>query len=226
MFTTNSDPVEALVQRFGIRGRARSAASGMGWLGALSPVRLAVDEAIVRQVRAHAPPEGLQSMLAALQLEVEKFLGCGGKRLRAVALLSAYTAWAREDADADELAIDAAAAIEVLHGFMLAHDDIVDRRAWRRGEPTLHVRLAATAAGDRSSPLGGDLALIAGDILVAQANRHMMLAPWPEAARGGILEDWCSMVIDTGYGQWADTLNDSASLLRLTSPPPKAWLGT
>lgn len=221
MFTHDLNPVARLNARFGLRN-GPPVARGAHWLAALGPVRTLVDEAILRNVREMAPPDRLQALLAPLQMEMESFLGHGGKRVRAIALLSAYQAWAGQRgeegvAHADALALDAAAAIEILHGFMLAHDDIVDRSSQRRGAPTLHVRLAALCAGDREAPLGTDLALIAGDILFGHANRVMMTADWPVHARAGIATDWCQMILETGYGQWADTLNDAAALHRLTA---------
>lgn len=212
---------EHALPRFGLApGAVPGGASGP--LAALAGVRLVVDEHVARLVRDHAPPEVLQAILAPLQLTTEQFLAAGGKRVRSALLLSAYEAWAPPAGSAearalDERALDAAAAIEILHGFMLAHDDIVDRSAQRRGQPTLHVRLASLCAGRRDAPLGADLALIAGDLLFAHANRVMMLADWPADRRTAILRDWCAMSLDTGFGQWADTLNDASATVQLTA---------
>lgn len=211
-----NDPTLTLCRRFGIEARCGGTETAGPFAG-LASVRVALDEAIERLVRAHAPPDALQPAIAPLQLEMERFLANGGKRLRAIALLSAYVAWRPEPCPwRDALALDAAATIEVLHGFMLAHDDVVDQSTQRRGAPTLHRRLAQVAAGDAEAELGADLALIAGDILHALANRVMFTSPWPEDVRGGLLADWCAMVLDTGYGQWADTLNDRQAKRPLT----------
>lgn len=57
----------------------------------------------------------------------------GGKRIRPVLCLLACAA-----AGGDwELAVPAAAAIEILHNFSLVHDDIQDNSPTRRGRPTL-----------------------------------------------------------------------------------------
>lgn len=207
-----NDPTRILGERFGIGMHGIGPAGG-----GLAAVRVALDEAILRAARAHAPPEILQPVLAPLQVDVEGFLANGGKRIRALSVLSAYAAFNPTPCpQRDPLALDAAAALEVLHGFMLAHDDVVDQSEQRRGAPTLHRRLARSAAGDADAPIGADLALIAGDLLFALANRVMYAAPWPEDVRGPLLADWCRMVLDTGYGQWADTLNDRQARRPLT----------
>lgn len=60
-----------------------------------------------------------------------------------------------------------AAGLELLHTFMLVHDDVADRAATRRGGPTLHRLLG----GER---LGDDLAVVMGDHLYARAIETML----------------------------------------------------
>ena len=80
-------------------------------------------------------------------------LTSGGKRLRPLLMvLSAELG----DADRDSL-LKAATAIEVLHTATLIHDDIVDRAASRRGEPT-------TVAA-----YGREIAIATGDYLFAES---------------------------------------------------------
>jgi len=79
----------------------------------------------------------------------------GGKRVRP---LLAYAAG--EVAGADPDVVDAAAAaVELVHGYSLAHDDLpcMDDDTLRRGKPTCHVAF------------GEAMALLAGDALQALA---------------------------------------------------------
>jgi len=88
------------------------------------------------------------------------YIRAGGKRLRPLmTVLAARMAGGYED-----VAIPAAAAIEVLHTFTLIHDDIIDRDEFRRGVPTVH-RL-----------WGIDTAIVAGDVLYAYAYRCLLRA--------------------------------------------------
>ena len=74
-------------------------------------------------------------------------------------------------------AIDAAAAIEMLHAFALAHDDVMDHSSSRRGEPSIWQRFASFHAdngwegnakefGEAVAILVGDLAHVIADSLV------------------------------------------------------------
>ncbi len=86
-----------------------------------------------------------------------------GKRLRPVLLLLACEAVG----GAVEAAVPAAAAVELLHNFTLVHDDIMDRDDTRRGRPTVHRRWDT------------DVALLAGDGLLALAYRHLLKTETP-----------------------------------------------
>lgn len=86
------------------------------------------------------------------------YIKAGGKRLRPlIVVLSSRIAGGSED-----IAIPAAAAVEVLHTFTLVHDDIIDKDDLRRGVPTVH-RLWGT-----------DLAIVAGDTLYAYAYKCLL----------------------------------------------------
>ncbi len=88
------------------------------------------------------------------------YIRAGGKRLRPLMVILA----SRIAGGAEEIAIPAAAAIEVLHTFTLVHDDIIDRDDLRRGVPTVH------------KVWGTDTAIVAGDLLYAYAYRCLLRA--------------------------------------------------
>ncbi len=85
-------------------------------------------------------------------------LSGGGKRIRSLLVL-----FSCEAAGGDPLrALNAAAAMEILHNFTLVHDDVMDNAELRRGKPTVHRRWSANAA------------ILSGDELVALAYRAML----------------------------------------------------
>ncbi len=74
-------------------------------------------------------------------------LSSGGKRVRPILVALAAGAMGRGFSDVRTLA----AACEVFHNFTLVHDDIMDRSATRRGQPTVHSKwdeATAVLAGD------------------------------------------------------------------------------
>lgn len=77
----------------------------------------------------------------------------GGKRVRGVLVMLCCQALGHSP----RRAIDAAAAVEILHNFTLVHDDIMDNALERRGRPAVHQKW------------GVNTALLVGDVLVGEA---------------------------------------------------------
>jgi octaprenyl-diphosphate synthase len=70
----------------------------------------------------------------------------GGKLLRPLLVLLAARSAGEIKPAASPTVIRAAAAVELIHTASLAHDDMVDASAKRRGVPSLHVAFGATTA--------------------------------------------------------------------------------
>ena len=78
--------------------------------------------------------------------------GAGGKKLRPGLVLLVCQA---VQGQLNDLARDAAVAIELVHNFSLVHDDIQDRSALRRHRPTVGIsgaRHRGSTSATRSSP--------------------------------------------------------------------------
>lgn len=120
-------------------------------IGRARVLRQAIDRRIGGILRGIVPPSVRQPVSALLR---------GGKRIRSLVTLMACEA-AGGDA---RRALDAAAAIELLHAASLIHDDIMDRATLRRGRPSLH------------SVCGTNQAIVCGDYLVALAYEQIFRA--------------------------------------------------
>ncbi|MGH3042461.1 MAG: polyprenyl synthetase family protein [Gaiellaceae bacterium] len=93
----------------------------------------------------------------------------GGKRIRPVLCLATGEALGHEP---EEL-LPAGCSLELVHTFSLVHDDLpaLDDDDLRRGQPSAHVRF------------GEDIAILAGDALLAEAFRLALRYPSPDVAR-------------------------------------------
>lgn len=107
--------------------------------------------------------------LGALEEALRYSLLAGGKRIRPVLCLAAGEALGCKP---EEL-MPAACALELVHTFSLVHDDLpaLDDDDLRRGRPSAHVRF------------GEDVAILAGDALLAEAFRLALIYPVPDVAR-------------------------------------------
>ena len=125
-------------------------------------------DALLRLTEAYLADLELSPELGA-QRESMRYALEGGKRIRAVICLATA-----EAAGADpEMALPAAAALELIHAFSLVHDDLpaLDDDEERRGRASAHIAF------------GEGVAVLAGDGLLVEALRLALTYPSPEAAR-------------------------------------------
>ena len=130
------------------------AKAGAALPAALQNRRRDVEDALLRVL----PPEGAEP--AALVAAMRYSVLAGGKRLRPLLFLAGAESCGAERLPGD--ALEAAAALELLHTYSLVHDDLpcMDDDALRRGRPTCHVvfgEATALLAGDALQTLGFEL---------------------------------------------------------------------
>jgi geranylgeranyl diphosphate synthase type I len=137
----------------------------------------------------------LVDTLAALVL-------AGGKRLR-----PAFCHWAHVGAGGDPddpLAVDAGAALELLHAFALLHDDVMDGSDTRRGRPATHIAFAERHRARRwrgeSRRFGDGVAILAGDLAFTWADQ--LVLPAPLAAR----QLFAELRLELDMGQYLDVV--------------------
>jgi geranylgeranyl diphosphate synthase, type II len=131
------------------------------------------------------------SELGLLEEALRYSLLGGGKRIRPVLCLATGEALGR---DPEEL-LPAACSLELVHTFSLVHDDLpaLDNDPLRRGQPSAHVRF------------GEDVAILAGDALLAEAFRLALRYPTPAVAR-----DLAEATLGMIGGQYVDVTTDGA----------------
>ncbi|MFP2929252.1 polyprenyl synthetase family protein [Pyxidicoccus sp. 3LG] len=112
-----------------------------------------------------------------------------------------------------------AAGLELLHTFMLIHDDVADQAALRRGGSALHRTLAQGRAGE-------DLAVVVGDHLFARSLEAMLASGLPGAPR--VVQYYLGVCRHTAAGQYLDLDLGRAPLseVSLFQALRVAWLKT
>ena len=131
--------------------------------------------------------------LGRLEEVMRYALDSGGKRVRPVLCLAVADA----TRGAVEMALAAAAALELVHTFSLVHDDLpaLDDDAERRGRPSAHV------------VWGDGVALLAGDALLAEAFRLALSYDDPVIAR-----ELADATLGMIGGQHRDVVGDDEDL--------------
>ncbi|MCF0203021.1 MAG: polyprenyl synthetase family protein [Bacteroidaceae bacterium] len=112
---------------------------------------LALFNKYLEESKIQKAPQGLYE-------PINYVLSMGGKRIRPVLMLMAYSMY-RNDA---ETILPAALAIETYHNFTLLHDDVMDNADTRRGMPTVHKKWNENTA------------ILSGDTMLLLAFQRMM----------------------------------------------------
>jgi geranylgeranyl diphosphate synthase, type I len=132
-----------------------------------------------RAAEAASLPVDLRTAFSTLRDYVLR----GGKRLRGALVVLGCEAAGGEPG----WALDASVGIELLHAYLLVHDDFMDRDEVRRGGPTVHAALERATG---SAHLGASLAVLLGSLLEAWALELVLGAKVPAertAAAGRLL---------------------------------------
>ena len=138
---------------------------------------------------------------------VADFTLADGKRIRPAMVYYGYLAAGGED---NKNILEASLAIELVHSFLLIHDDIIDRDQTRHGIPTIHEKYKKI--GKRLSPekdenhFGNSIAIIVGDSASAMANEIMFNTKFPAETVIRALDKLQDIVYVTIPGEMMDVI--------------------
>lgn len=136
---------------------------------------------------------------------ISQYVQREGKRLRAVLFVVAYRGYATRTA---RNLYRSAAALELLHDFILIHDDLIDHAALRRGGASMHAGLDALLNGQRGMRFRGqDLALIVGDMMYAMAIQGFLAVHVRPERKQRALELLTRTALYTGCGELDELLH-------------------
>ncbi len=143
----------------------------------------------------------------AIQM-IADFTLAGGKRIRPALIYYAYLSLGGEDNDQD--IIEASMGIELIHSFLLIHDDIIDRDAKRRNVATIHERYKKI--DEKITPLrnnihfGNSMAMMVGDVASVMSNEIVLNIDFPKEIIIKTLSKLQEIVCTTVYGEMLDVV--------------------
>lgn len=143
----------------------------------------------------------------SLYFDLCEFTGRKSKRIRPLMLMLSYQAFQGKLSLHDPSLLRSATALELLHTFVLMHDDVIDRSEKRRGLPTFHKLCSArlSVSEDRER-IGENIAMVMGDIVFAMAVQTLHEADFSPDLRHRVMNHFLSYTIDTGSGEILDIL--------------------
>jgi geranylgeranyl diphosphate synthase, type II len=105
----------------------------------------------LKQIEVEIKSQAFGVQPKSLYEPIRYIMSLGGKRLRPMLVLLAYSLYKKNTASI----VKYATAVEAFHNFTLLHDDIMDNAPLRRGKPTVHEKWNTNTA-----ILSGDVMLV------------------------------------------------------------------
>ena len=157
-------------------------------------------EKIRKEYRLHLVPPILFN-------SIKEFVLRKGKRIRPILLILSYKGYRRSKVPMSPSIHYVSTCIELLHNFMLIHDDIIDRSNLRRGKPTMHKLLEKATKTAEPEKLGSDLAIVIGDIVYASAFDAFLSINEDLRRKERALKYFIQTAVFTAMGEFIDTLH-------------------
>lgn len=144
--------------------------------------------------------------LICLYENIYEFLNRKAKRIRPLFLLLGYRGYSDEN---NEDIYVAAAAIEIIHAFILIHDDIIDNDDIRRQKPSMHKILEKKYL---NGEIGKKLGIICGDLLYSYGLKLFMDINFDNGKKNKALDTILKAALYTGCGEHLELVKSIQSV--------------
>ena len=162
---------------------------------------------LARFLEANAPNYAFGELFEPLYLDLTEFVGRRGKRIRPLLFLASYRVFGGDRPLDDDSLMRAALSLELLHAFILIHDDVIDQSERRRGLPTFHKLVEERLRRfEGAARIGENVAIVMGDVLFAMAFETLHASDFPPPLRDAALARSLRYVAATGAGEIYDVL--------------------
>jgi len=137
-----------------------------------------------------------------LAKNIKEFVLREGKRIRPILFVIGYLAYGKRQPPA---LYRSAISLELLHDFMLIHDDIIDKSDTRRGKPSLHKKLNGYLKRYKGIKFSGqDLSIVIGDMLYALAINAFLSIKVEPKRKEKALKKFIEAAFYTGSGEFIE----------------------
>ncbi|MDD5668675.1 MAG: polyprenyl synthetase family protein [Candidatus Omnitrophica bacterium] len=157
---------------------------------------------------------GLEDLSPLLFSRIKEFVSRSGKRIRPSLFVAGYLGYKHKPAP---FLFRSALSIELLHDFMLVHDDIIDKSDLRRGKPSMHSMFNKDLEKfDDVKFNGQDLAIVAGDIMYAMGLKGFLEVRENPVQKEASLKKIIDAAVYTGNGEFIELLLGNKDIDKVT----------
>ena len=138
---------------------------------------------------------------------LKNFTMSGGKRIRPALLYYSYLAMGGKDC---EKILKISITVELLHSFLLIHDDIIDKDTRRHGVATIHERYKKVANKYNlikdTNHFGNSMAIISGDMAISMAYDIVSNADFSNNIILKVFDELQKIIFITSSGEMNDVV--------------------
>ena len=134
----------------------------------------------------------------------KEFILRKGKRIRPLLFILSYKGYKKKKSGSEKRLFRSSASIELLHGFLLIHDDVIDNADLRRDKPTLHRLYDRKIKLCDNAKIGRELAIVTGDVLFALAIEAFLSIDESFKRKEEALKQLLAAAAYTGAGEFTD----------------------
>ena len=182
----------------------------------LTQMREKIDQSLAAFLNKAYQDYNLDQIDPILFKGIRDFVLRPGKRIRPMLLICSYKGYCRKNIKMTPSIYYVSTCIELLHNFMLIHDDIIDRSDLRRGKPTMHKMMEKALKTSESRRLGTDLGIVVGDIVYALAIDAFLSINEDRARKEKALKYFIQTAVFTAMGEFIDTLHGMKTVPRVS----------
>ena len=156
----------------------------------------------------------LNKLSPVLFKNIREFICRDGKRIRPVLFCIGYLGFSKKTPPG---LYRSALSLELLHDFMLVHDDIIDKSDKRRGKPAMHTLLSKSLNQNKKIKFDGeDLAIVVGDVIYALALDVFLTVKEDLRRKEAALKKLIRATLYTGSGEFIELLLGIKALEKVT----------
>ncbi|HNW40113.1 MAG TPA: polyprenyl synthetase family protein [Candidatus Omnitrophota bacterium] len=156
----------------------------------------------------------LNKLSPILFKNIKEFICRDGKRVRPILFCIGYLGFSKKMPSG---LYRSALSLELLHDFMLVHDDIIDKSDQRRGKPSMHTLLKNTLGKNKKIKFNGeDLAIVVGDVMYAMALDAFLAIKEAPARKEAALRKLFLAALYTGSGEFIELLLGTKPIEKVT----------
>jgi geranylgeranyl diphosphate synthase type I len=180
----------------------------------LGKIKNKIEKSLRSYLRDLNKTYSLNKISPLLAEKIKDFVLRPGKRVRPILFVLGYLAFAKKEARG---LYQAAISIELLHDFMLIHDDIIDKSDTRRGKPSMHKMLNNYLKDKKNIKFSGeDLSLVLGDIVYASAIKTFLLINEEPQRKEKALKKFIDAAFYTGCGEFIELISGIKNIENIT----------